>query len=186
MRERVALSSAAGHAMWVTHVPLGCVRILRREAAPARCASSFSIYDATDSRRLLTLVCRDLELDPSATRRGRSPPQVSNLKNELVDRRGVRRPCGRTIREAAGQVVRGVPAAAAAANALDFDDLISETVAVLQRSPIVPSTTAGGSGTCSSTSTRTPTTRSTCWCASWSAEPGRTTTASPRRAVRRR
>ena len=31
-----------------------------------------------------------------------------------------------------------------------------------------PSTTGGASGTCWSTNTRTPTTRSTCWCGSWS------------------
>ena len=57
-----------------------------REAKHARaCKSTFSIYDQADSQRLMTLVCRDLDLDPK-----RYPPrsfsaQVSNLKNELVD-----------------------------------------------------------------------------------------------------
>ena len=47
--------------------------------------STFSIYDAADSQRLMTLVCATSTSTPSATRRGRSPTQVSNLKNELVD-----------------------------------------------------------------------------------------------------
>ena len=47
--------------------------------------SSFSIYDAADSKRLMALVCRDLDLDPK-----RFPPKsfsakISNLKNELID-----------------------------------------------------------------------------------------------------
>lgn len=56
-----------------------------------------------------------------------------------------------------------------AANALDFDDLIGETVAVLQAFRRSPSTTVGGSGMSWLTNTRTPTTPSTYWCASWSA-----------------
>ncbi len=47
--------------------------------------STFSIYDAADSQRLMAIVMRDLDLDPK-----RYPPrafshQVSNLKNELID-----------------------------------------------------------------------------------------------------
>ena len=61
------------------------MRILRREATRLGLKSTFSIYDAADSQRLMTLVLRDLDLDPK-----RYPPrafshQVSNLKNELVD-----------------------------------------------------------------------------------------------------
>ena len=86
MRERVVeLVGGRARAMWVSTFHSACVRILRREAGRVGVASSFSIYDATDSLRLMTLVCRDLDLDPK-----RYPPrsftnQVSNLKNELVD-----------------------------------------------------------------------------------------------------
>ncbi len=41
-----------------------CVRILRREAAKVGLKSTFSIYDAADSQRLMSLVIRDLDLDP--------------------------------------------------------------------------------------------------------------------------
>ena len=86
MKERVAaLVGPRAKAMWVTTFHSACVRILRREASHLGMKSTFSIYDQADSQRLMTLVCRDLDLDPK-----RYPPrsfstQVSNLKNELVD-----------------------------------------------------------------------------------------------------
>src|SRR3954453_8406288 len=65
MRERVEqlVGPAAGR-MWVSTFHSACVRILRREAAPLGLRSSFSIYDSADSQRLLTLVARELDLDP--------------------------------------------------------------------------------------------------------------------------
>src|SRR5688572_17830035 len=81
MRERVAsLVGPRAKAMWVMTFHSACVRILRREAAKVGLRSTFSIYDAADSQRLMALVMRDLDLDPK-----RYPPrsfshQVSNLK----------------------------------------------------------------------------------------------------------
>ena len=86
MKERVAaLVGPRAKAMWVSTFHSACVRIVRAEGKRLGFTSSFSIYDADDSRRLMTTVCRDLDLDPK-----RFPPrsvaaQVSNLKNELVD-----------------------------------------------------------------------------------------------------
>src|SRR3954453_11995300 len=86
MKERVAnLIGGRAKVMWVSTFHSACVRILRAEGKRLGFSSSFSIYDADDSRRLMTAVCRDLDLDPK-----RFPPrgvaaQVSNLKNELVD-----------------------------------------------------------------------------------------------------
>ena len=62
-----------------------CVRILRREADKVGLRSTFSIYDAADSQRLMTLVFRDLDLDPKRYHPRSFCHQVSNLKNELVD-----------------------------------------------------------------------------------------------------
>src|SRR5699024_7216184 len=63
MRERVEeLVGPRARAMWVSTFHSACVRILRREAKNLGLRSSFSIYDAADAQRLMTLVCR--ELDP--------------------------------------------------------------------------------------------------------------------------
>ena len=57
MRERVVeLVGPRARAMWVSTFHSACVRILRREAPRLGMTSSFSIYDALDSQRLMTLV----------------------------------------------------------------------------------------------------------------------------------
>ncbi|MGP3985549.1 DNA helicase PcrA [Streptomyces sp. 3N207] len=138
MKERVAeLVGPRAQSMWVSTFHSACVRILRRESKKLGFTSSFSIYDAADSKRLMALVCRDLDLDPK-----RFPPKafsakVSNLKNELIDEE-----------DFAGQAVDGFEKTLAEAytmyqarlreaNALDFDDLIMTTVHLLQAFPDV-------------------------------------------------
>ncbi|MDR6064374.1 UvrD-helicase domain-containing protein, partial [Escherichia coli] len=65
MRERVtALVGPAGERMWVSTFHSACVRILRREHEAAGLRSTFSIYDAADSTRLITLIVRELGIDP--------------------------------------------------------------------------------------------------------------------------
>lgn len=86
MRERVAaqVGPAAGR-MWVSTFHSACVRILRREAQTLGLRSSFSIYDAADSQRLLTLVARELDLDPKKYPAKALAHKISALKDELVD-----------------------------------------------------------------------------------------------------
>ncbi|HEU5006561.1 MAG TPA: UvrD-helicase domain-containing protein, partial [Jatrophihabitantaceae bacterium] len=65
MKERVAaLVGPRAKAMWVSTFHSMCVRILRAEAKTIGLKTSFSIYDADDSKRLMTMVGRDLDLDP--------------------------------------------------------------------------------------------------------------------------
>src|SRR5215216_3934997 len=68
MKERVAdLVGGRAKIMWVSTFHSACVRILRKEAEHlgyTRLKSNFSIYDAQDQKRLITLVCNDLDLDP--------------------------------------------------------------------------------------------------------------------------
>ncbi|GMA38524.1 hypothetical protein GCM10025883_05690 [Mobilicoccus caccae] len=74
MRERVeSLVGPKARAMWVSTFHSACVRILRKEASRVGLKSSFSIYDAADSQRLMAMVMRDLDLDAKRYPRGRSP-----------------------------------------------------------------------------------------------------------------
>src|SRR5690242_3003352 len=140
MRERVeALIGPRAATMWVSTFHSACVRILRREATKVGLRSSFSIYDAADSQRLMALVCRELDLDPK-----RYPPrsfsaQVSNLKNELIDEESYAATVGEgthTERMLA-EAYTGYQRRLRQANALDFDDLIMTTVNILQAFPDV-------------------------------------------------
>src|SRR5882724_2406522 len=86
MKERVAaLVGPRARSMWVSTFHSMCVRILRAEARTLGIKSTFSIYDQADSQRLMTMVCRDLDLDPKRYPARAMAAQVSNLKNELVD-----------------------------------------------------------------------------------------------------
>ena len=65
MRERVeALVGARAKTMWISTFHSSCVRILRREAKNVGLNSNFSIYDSADSLRLITLVAKNLDIDP--------------------------------------------------------------------------------------------------------------------------
>src|SRR3989337_1350108 len=70
MKERVeALVGRRARVMWVSTFHSACVRILRKEITVLEkeglgFKSNFSIYDAADSKRLMTLVAKDLDLDP--------------------------------------------------------------------------------------------------------------------------
>src|SRR6476661_1896773 len=140
MRERVAaLVGPRARAMWVMTFHSACVRILRREAAKVGMKSTFSIYDAADSQRLMSLVLRDLDLDPK-----RYPPrsfsaQVSNLKNELVDEETYASRVGESSHHERmlAEAYTGYQRRLRQANALDFDDLIMTTVNILQAFPEV-------------------------------------------------
>ncbi|WP_129784247.1 UvrD-helicase domain-containing protein [Promicromonospora panici] len=86
MRERVqGLVGPAAGRMWVSTFHSACVRILRREATTLGLKSSFSIYDAADSQRLITLVTRELNLDPKKYPARGLSNKISDLKNELID-----------------------------------------------------------------------------------------------------
>jgi DNA helicase-2/ATP-dependent DNA helicase PcrA len=138
MKERVAaLVGPRARLMWVSTFHSACVRILRAEHDHAGLKSTFSIYDADDSRRLMQLVARELDLDPKRyTPRGLAA-QVSNLKNELVDpetfKDRAKGPNERAVAEAYVLYQRRLKEA----HALDFDDIIMETVHLFQSHPHV-------------------------------------------------
>ncbi|MBW3084709.1 ATP-dependent DNA helicase UvrD1 [Austwickia sp. TVS 96-490-7B] len=140
MRERVQdLVGPRAKSMWVSTFHSACVRILRREADKVGLASSFSIYDAADSQRLMAMVLRDMDLDPK-----RYPPRslsahVSNLKNELVDEEtfASRAADGSHADRILAQAYSSYQRRLRQAHALDFDDLIMTTVNLLQAFPEV-------------------------------------------------
>ncbi|MEU6535080.1 DNA helicase PcrA [Streptomyces sp. NPDC047000] len=138
MKERVEqLVGPRANAMWVMTFHSACVRILRRESKKLGFTSSFSIYDAADSKRLMALVCRDLELDPK-----RYPPKsfsakISNLKNELVDEEDFAARATEGFEKTLAQAYALYQSRLREANALDFDDLIMTTVNLLRAFPDV-------------------------------------------------
>ena len=138
MRERVgSLVGPRAKVMWVSTFHSACVRILRREASTVGLRQSFSIYDAADSRRMMALACRELDLDPKRYPPRRFSHQVSALKNELVDDETFAQQVESPDDEALAQAYTMYTQRLRQAQALDFDDLIMATVNVLRAFPLV-------------------------------------------------
>ena len=140
MRERVVrLVGNRARAMWVSTFHSTCVRILRNQASLINgLNSNFSIYDADDSRRLLQMIGRDMGLDIKRFSPRLLANAISNLKNELIDPDQAVADLSdssdeltRTVASVYGEYQRRLRTA----NALDFDDLIGETVGILQAFP---------------------------------------------------
>ena len=138
MRERIeALVGPRAKHMWISTFHSFCVRVLRREAAALGLKSTFTIYDSTDSQRLLSLIIKELNLDPKKFTAKAVGNRISALKNELVSaeayasRVASDNPYEKTI----AQIYTVYTQRLRAANSLDFDDLIGRTVFLLKKFP---------------------------------------------------
>ncbi|MFO7165883.1 MAG: DNA helicase PcrA, partial [Mycolicibacterium hassiacum] len=140
MRERVvALVGPHARSMWVSTFHSTCVRILRNQASLIKgLNSNFSIYDADDSRRLLMMIGKDMGLDTKRYSPRLLATGISNHKNELIgpeQAAAEAAEAGEELPRIIAEVYAEYQRRLRAANALDFDDLIGETVALLQAFP---------------------------------------------------
>ncbi len=149
MRERVTdLVGNRARIMWVSTFHSACVRILRKEItqfnAPSETyggglgfKSTFTIYDAADSKRLMTLVCRDLDLDVKRFQPRAILNWVSNAKNELQDFEEAAADAKNVQEETYAAAYKLYQERLRQANALDFDDLLMMTVVLFRTFPEV-------------------------------------------------
>ncbi|PDQ34458.1 MAG: ATP-dependent DNA helicase PcrA [Candidatus Lumbricidophila eiseniae] len=140
MRERVELllgSSAKG--MWISTFHSACVRILRREAAAVGLSSSFTIYDSSDQRNILKRIIKQLAADTVGFTPAAAQGRISNLKNELSDIESFARNVNTSDPQEMMflEIFRQYTQRLRAAGALDFDDLIGETVFLFRAFPQV-------------------------------------------------
>ncbi|WP_406688692.1 UvrD-helicase domain-containing protein [Saccharopolyspora sp. ID03-671] len=138
MKERVAdLVGRRANVMWVSTFHSMCVRVLRREAKTLGMSSNFSIYDSDDSKRLITLIAREQDLDSKRYPAKTLSIHISNLKNELLTPEDAAQQAGNDVERKVAQVYAAYQRRLAESNAMDFDDLIMRTVELLQQHPAV-------------------------------------------------
>ena len=138
MRERVAaLVGRRANAMWVSTFHSMCVRILRREYRHLGLSSTFSIYDADDSRRLVATVARGLDLDAKKYSPRGLLARISAWKNELVSPIEAVDAAATEAEKRTAEVYTIYQDRLQQSNSLDFDDLIGRTVDLLTRFPDV-------------------------------------------------
>src|SRR6187397_2103559 len=144
MRERVEeLVGGRARIMWVSTFHSACVRILRKEITQFNreggfgYKSSFTIYDAADSKRLMTMVCRDLDLDVKRYQPRAILNWISNAKNELLDHEDAAKDTRNNQEETYAAAYAEYQRRLRGANALDFDDLLMMTVHLFRAFPEV-------------------------------------------------
>ena len=138
MRERIeALVGPRAKHMWISTFHSFCVRVLRREAAALGLKSTFTIYDSTDSQRLLSLIIKELNLDTKKFTAKAVGNRISALKNELVSAEAYasRVASDNPYEKTVSQIYTVYTQRLRAANSLDFDDLIGRTVFLLKKFP---------------------------------------------------
>src|SRR5439155_11970451 len=115
-------------AMWVMTFHSACARILRADADKLGYTRNFTIYDESDSLRLVKRCAEELDIDtkryaPRGLRR-----QISEAKNQLLDAAGYREKVSSFFEQTAADVYDLYERRAHAMNAMDFDDLLLRSV----------------------------------------------------------
>jgi len=138
MKFRVgALVGPVAEKMWVSTFHSACVRILRRDGDRLGFPSSFTIYDQSDAVRLTGYVLRDLNLDTK-----KFPPRsvhatISSAKNDYVTVDEYREKAATIFERKIADVYAEYQARLIKAGAMDFDDLLFNTVELFRKFPDV-------------------------------------------------
>ncbi|MFM2436120.1 MAG: ATP-dependent helicase PcrA [Actinomycetota bacterium] len=129
MRERVeALVGKVAERMWVSTFHAACVRILRMQAEQIGFPKTFSIYDQSDSQRLIGYVIRDMGLDAKRFPARGVQARISLWKNELISPYDAATQSDNVFDTKYAEIYREYQNRLEKAGAMDFDDLLLNTV----------------------------------------------------------
>ena len=138
MRDRLAgLIGPVAKRMWVSTFHAACVRILRAHADRLGYRKSFTIYDDTDSRRLIEHILRDLNIDAKKLPARGVQAAISGAKAELAGAATYAQGARSVFERRIADVYREYEQRLFAASAMDFDDLLLLTVKLFQSAPDV-------------------------------------------------
>ena len=143
LRERLEnMSAPGGKDVFAATFHSSCVRFLRRGIeALGSYKSNFTIYDADDSLRVIKDVMKTLQISDKAFSPKEFQSRISRAKDQLItpEKFSVKGEGGRADfkLERTRQVYEEYQKRLAAANALDFDDIIMKTVQLFEQAPEV-------------------------------------------------
>ena len=138
MRERLgALVGPAARGMWVCTFHSMCVRILRSNACILGFSEGFTIYDDSDSKRLVKEIMLEQDIDPKRFPVNALRNRISQAKNELILPDAYAEQANDPIAKIAARIYRRLQERLKQANAFDFDDLLVYTYLLLKHHPDV-------------------------------------------------
>ncbi len=138
MKDRVALLvGPESRKMWVSTFHAFCARVLRVHAEKLGYRREFTIYDGADQVRLVRRCIVELGKDPKRFNPRSFHAQISAAKNLLLDPSDYLRQTEGYMAENVAEVYDLYQKRLYENNAMDFDDLIMQTVALLEIFPEV-------------------------------------------------
>ena len=133
MRTRVAeLIGPRADRMWVSTFHSACVRILRAHGDRLGYRSSFTIYDDADSKRLVEVICRELDIDTKKMSPRSILGQISQAKSRSQGPVAYRAAAMTIFDRKVADVFDLYQQRLLGANAMDFDDLLSNAVRLFE------------------------------------------------------
>ncbi len=138
MRGRISRLVGPGAAnIWVSTFHSACSRILRMEAERLGYRRNFVIYDDEDQLRMISNLIKEMEVDTKRYAPRLVRALIEDAKNEMVDVDGYRDKVHDDLTEIAYGVYGAYQRQLLRNNAMDFSDLLTNTVAVLELFPPV-------------------------------------------------
>ena len=135
MRERIErLLGAAQPRLWLLTFHAFCARLLRREAPLVGLSRDFVIYDSADQLAVVRRAMQELRIDERLTPPRALRARISDAKNRMQDADALRGTGSAFRDEQYVRTFEHYDRLLAAANALDFDDLLLKAVALFDQS----------------------------------------------------
>jgi len=138
MKDRITqLIGPLGEQVWVATFHSTCVQILRREADKIGYQRNFLIFDTDDQLSVVKEAMKELNIDSRRIEPRTALYAISSAKNELVDAEEYDRSAVDFWDKTIARIYRKYQSKLVAANALEVDDLIMETVRLFRTVPEV-------------------------------------------------
>lgn len=134
MRERVELLvGRATRAMWVMTFHAACARMLRAHAEKLGFTRQFTIYDSADQRRLMKQCLDNRGIDTKRYTPRAMQSQISTSKNKLISPEQYAETVGSPFEEIVAEIYKDYNRELLRMNAMDFDDMLVNSVALLEK-----------------------------------------------------
>lgn len=138
MRERLqSLIGGGARGMWVSTFHSMCVRILRTDCERVGFAKGFTIYDDSDSKRLVEQIMDELNIDKKRYPIPALRNRISQAKNDLQVAEVFAEKTFDQVGQVAARVYTRLQERLRQLNAFDFDDLLLYTWLLLKNHPDV-------------------------------------------------
>jgi DNA helicase-2/ATP-dependent DNA helicase PcrA len=139
LKERLcAMLGEEGNDIWASTFHSSCARMLRKDGDRIGYSAHFTIYDTDDSKRLMKEVMKDLDISERALSPKAILGEISRAKDELITPEVYESQAGSDLRkQQVAKAYRVYQRRLEDADAMDFDDLIVNTVRLFKKCPDV-------------------------------------------------